>query len=126
MKNYYNCRHAPRFFKVEDMVNLHLHRSYTLPGFTNHKTGQQFVRPLKVLEQIRRLAYRLEIPVACKIHPVILVGHLEVATQPSANPYQRPRMDHPRPMKPEEDIKNTKDHYIIKKLFGKQVTQEWT
>ena len=42
-----------------DMMNLRLLCGYTLPGITNHKTGQQFVRLLKVLEQIERLAYRL-------------------------------------------------------------------
>ena len=35
-------------------------------------------------------------------------------------------MDHPRPVEPEEDIKGTRNYYIIKMLFSKQVTQGQT
>ena len=56
--------------------NSYLHRA----GITNHQTGQQFVRLLKVLKQIRKLAYWIEILPIWKIHPVNLVVHLEPAT----------------------------------------------
>ena len=63
IKDYYNCRHALRFFKVGDMLNLRLHRAYTFQGITNNKRSQQFVEPLKVLKQIERLTYRLKVSV---------------------------------------------------------------
>ena len=42
------------------------------------------------------------------------------------NLYQRPRIDYPGPVKPEDNVKNTKDHYIIENLPGKRVIQRWT
>ena len=61
IKDYYNRRHTLRFFQVKQIVNLHLHCVYTLPRITNHQTGKQFVRLLKVLKWIKRLAYKPEI-----------------------------------------------------------------
>ena len=78
---------------------------------------------LTILEYVEKLAYRLEILPIWKIHPVILIAHLEPAMNPADDPYQRPRLDHPGPVEPEEEMKFTGDHYIIKKLLGKQVTQ---
>ena len=104
------------------MVNLRLHCGYIFSGITNYKTGQQFVGPLKILEQIGKLVYRLEILIIWKIHLVILVTHLELATQQSKKTYHRPKMNYPGPMEPKKDVKNTGDHYIVEKLFSKQVT----
>lgn len=48
MKQQYNGQHQRKSFKVGDMVNLRLHRGYTLPAIKNKKLQQQFVRPLKI------------------------------------------------------------------------------
>ena len=126
MKDYYDWRHTPKFFEVGDMVNLRLHRDYTLPGITNRKTGQQFVGPLKVLERIRQLAYRLDIPAVWKIHPVISTAHLEPATNPVADPYQRPRLDHPGPVETKDNVEPTEDHYVVEKLLRKRISRGQT
>ena len=56
-----------------------------LPGITNQKTGQQFVGPLTILERMRKLAYRLKILPIWKIHPMILVPHLKLTTNPMSH-----------------------------------------
>ena len=100
MKEYYDIRHKPKFFKVGDMVNLRLHRGYSVPSITKRKIDQQFVGPFRVVERIGRLAYRLQLPPIMRIHPVISVAHLEAATDPDQDPFQRPRpqLDHPPPV----------------------------
>ena len=94
-----------------------------LPGITNWKTGQQFVGPLTILECIRKLAYRLKIPSIWKIHLVILITDLELATNPANDLYWRPRLDHLGPMEPENNVEPTGDNYVIKKLLGKMTSQ---
>ena len=107
-------------------MNLRLHQGYKLLGITNQKTGQQFVRPLTILEHVGKLAYRLEILSIWKIHLVILIAHLEPATNLASNSYWRPRLDHSGLVKPEEKVESTGDHYVIDKLLGKRTSQEWT
>ena len=83
IKHYYESKHKPQFFKKGDMVNLRLHRGYSLPGQDKSmKISQPFVGPLRVLERIGRLTYHLEIPEPWKIHDVISIAHLEPATNP--------------------------------------------
>ena len=50
MKYYYDKRHQPLYFQLNDMMNLHLHQEYTLSSlFTNKKLKQQFADLIKVL-----------------------------------------------------------------------------
>ena len=81
-KYYYDTNQQPQFFAIGDEVLLWLHRGYKLPGITNKKLERQFFRPFKVTEQIRRLAYRLDLPPAWKIHNVISIAHLEQHERP--------------------------------------------
>lgn len=92
MKNSYDAKHKPIFFKVGDFVSLRLHRGYNVPGIQgrNTKIEQQFAGPFRILERIGRLAYRIELPPAMKIHPVISVAHLEPCPDPAKDPFGRP------------------------------------
>jgi len=94
MKHYYNKAHMSRYFQSGNMVNLHLHWGYSLPGIENKKLNQQFVDPLRVAEWIDWLAYHLDIPASWKIHDVISIVHLEPATSAEKDPYCRSRPDH--------------------------------
>lgn len=95
MKDYYDSKHLAIFFEVGNLVNLRLHRGYRVPGITSKKIGPQLVGPFRILERIGRLAYRLELPDNMLIHDVISVAHLEPATDPQADPYQRHRIQAP-------------------------------
>ena len=37
--------------------------------------------------------------------------------------YRRPRLDHPGPMEPENNVEPTRDHYMVEKLLGKRTSQ---
>jgi len=50
MKYYYDERHQPLYFQLNDMMNLCLHQGYTLSSlFINKKLKQQFADLIKVL-----------------------------------------------------------------------------
>lgn len=91
IKEYYNTRHKRKFFEVGDLINLRLHKEYHVPTITSRKIRQQFVGPFKIVKRIERLTYQLELPANMKIHNVIFIAHLEPATDPTKNPYQRRR-----------------------------------
>lgn len=59
------------------------------------KIGPQLVGPLRLIERIGRLAYRLELPTNMRIHDVVSVAHLEPATDPKLDPYKRNRSPPP-------------------------------
>ena len=54
---------------------------------------------------------------------MILVAYMEPSTQPSQDPYRRPRLNHPGPVEPEDNVKPTGDHYVIEKLLEKRTSQ---
>ena len=78
MKFYYDKKHESLFFKVRDMINLHLHHSYTLPDLkTNKKLSQQFVDLIWILKHLEHLTYCLDISTSWKIHNIVSITHLE-------------------------------------------------
>ena len=118
MKYYYNQKHKPLYFKMKDLINLHLHKSYTLPSLKekNKKLRQQFVSLLKVLNCVEKLTYWLELSSNWCIHDVISVAHLEPAH--TNDPYWRPR-----PEEPKEVIVNDEKKWEVKKLLFKRTYQ---
>ncbi len=59
MKYYYDWKHKSLYFKTEDLINLHLHKNYTLLSLKkkNKKLRQQFMSLLKVLNCVEKLIY---------------------------------------------------------------------
>ena len=57
---------------------------------------------------------------------MILVAHLKPAANLADDLYRRPRLDHQGLVKPEDNVKPTKGHYVIKKLLGKRTSQGQT
>ncbi len=81
MKYYYNQKHKFLYFKMRDLINLHLHKNYTLLSLKkkNKKLRQQFVSLLKVLNCVEKLIYQLKLSLSWCIHDVILIAHLKSA-----------------------------------------------
>ena len=79
MKNKYDSQHTSLFFKIEDLVKLHLHKSYNILNIKLRKLSTQFVDSFKVIERIDCLAYRLKLFNTMRIHNVIFIAHLKSA-----------------------------------------------
>ena len=113
-KFYYDQTHLPLRLEVGQYALLRLYKGYHIPSVTSRKLGAQRVGPFKVLEKVGRLAYRLKLPPHWKIHPVILVTHLEPC--PGNDPYQRPRPAHPAAVSMEGDV----GIYVIERLIDRR------
>jgi len=85
MKQYADQHRSERELSVGDMVYLKLQpyiQSLVAPR-SNQKLSFRFYGPFKVLERIGAVAYRLELPDACRIHPVVHISQLKRHVPPS-------------------------------------------
>lgn len=89
MKRTYDRRHKPIFYKPDDWVYLRLHQGYNVPSIQHPKISPQFAGPVRVIEQVGRLAYKLDLPPLWQIHPVVSIAHLEPAPSQHLDPYGR-------------------------------------
>lgn len=77
-KHYDDARRKPTFFEIGDEVFIRLSENgYTLPMGLSRKYSPRRAGPFKVVERIGRSAYKLVLPDAWRVHPVISVDHLE-------------------------------------------------
>ena len=113
-KFYYDQSHLPLRLEVGQYALLRLYKGYYIPSVTSRKLGAQRVGPFKVLEKVGNLAYRLELPPHWKVHPVILVTHLEPCL--GKDPYNRPRPAQPAAVSMEGDV----GIYVIEKLLDRR------
>ncbi len=116
MKYYYNWKYKSLYFKMRDLVNLHLHKNYTLLSLKekNKKLRQQFMSLLKVLNCVKKLTYWLELSLSWHIYDVISVAHLKSAH--INDPYWWPRSE-----EPEEVIVNDEKKWEVEKLLFKRM-----
>ena len=88
MAGYYDRNKIVKEFKVGDQVLLRIkdyHRSASV--YAHPQIGPQRTGPFEIIERVGKLAYRLRLPDTVKLHPVINVAKLELAT---ARHYDRP------------------------------------
>ena len=91
-KKQYDIKHRPLSFDVKDNAYLRLHQGYHLPGNPPRKYNQQRAGPFKILKKIKLQAYYLNFPPNWRIHPIVLVQHLD--KRPGANKRPLPTPDH--------------------------------
>ena len=96
---------------------LYLHYKYKISRVKNYKLHNQRVDLFKILEKMKRLAYRLDLPSLMKIYSMISVAQLELARSTS-DPYERTQQS-PPPVK-EDDLTNL---YEIETLLNKRVSR---
>jgi hypothetical protein len=96
-KYHYDKKHLPMFLKVDDYALLRLHRGYNIPSIKclGPKLSQQYVGPFRVKEKVGPLAYKLNLPLRWRIHPVFTIAQLEPCPAPESDSFQRIRPDHP-------------------------------
>ncbi|XP_066317156.1 uncharacterized protein [Miscanthus floridulus] len=85
MKHYADQHRSERELAVGEMVYLKLQpyiQSSVAPR-SNQKLSFRFYGPFRVLERIGAAAYRLELPDACWIHPVVHISQLKRHVPPS-------------------------------------------
>jgi hypothetical protein len=85
-----------REFSVGDLVYLKLQpyiQSSVAPR-SNQKLSFKFFGPFPILQRIGKVAYKLQVPETCRIHPVVHVSqlkrhvpsHIQVSSDPSIIP----------------------------------------
>ena len=79
-------------FQVGDYVYLKLHpdKQRSLAQHSNQKLSMRYYGPYKIIQRVGTVAYKLELPRDCRIHPVFHVSQLKGATGATASSYTIP------------------------------------
>lgn len=85
MKWYAYMKHSELQFQVEDWVSVKLqpYRQHSVQLRRNRKLGMKYFGPLRILEKVGTVAYRLKLPDGAKIHPVF---HISLVKQCAGDP----------------------------------------
>lgn len=85
MKQQADKNRSQREFNVGDMVYLKLqpYVQASVAPRSNRKLSFRFYGPFRVLARVGKVAYKLELPPTCRIHPVIHVSQLKLHVPPS-------------------------------------------
>ena len=121
-KYHYDKGHHPQFLRVGEWADLNLHKGYKIPttSVIDRKYSQQRAGPMRVVERVGRLAYRLDIPDHWRVHPVFSIAQFEPAPAPDANPYNRPRPTNPPPVESEREQVVGMQEYNVEKLLDRR------
>lgn len=79
MKQHADSNRTEREFAIGDYVYLKLHPYHqkSLLKRPSHKLSPRYYDPFKILEHIGKVAYKLQLPPQCKIHPTFHVSLLK-------------------------------------------------
>ena len=125
----YDKKRQDMIFTPKDKVYITMGK-FGQPGYKLPSTGklsEQQVGPFDVIEQVGKLAYRLDIPPNWKIHPVISVAHLE---RHVPDPFNRSIMPLPETIHDDDD--GSHDEWEVEEIIrsrwtgkGRNKRKEW-
>jgi hypothetical protein len=119
MKDRFDAKHKPLNLQIGDLAYIRLHHGYQIASKVHHKFGAQRTGPFKVI-RVYPNAYRLALPPAWKIHPMVSIEHLE--PHPAGNdPFDRDLpISWPQPMDGQDAIWKTFDAIIQERISAGQ------
>ena len=79
--------------KVDDIIDLRLHKSYFLISKFDKNLFNQYVKSFLVKQRVNRLAYELNLFFTLRIYSIILITQLK-SIDVFVNSYQRSKFDY--------------------------------
>ncbi|GJV33354.1 ty3-gypsy retrotransposon protein [Tanacetum coccineum] len=123
-----NKHRVDKDFEVGELVYLYLrvYRQTSVARRDVHKLSRHFFLPFKVLEKIKKVAYRLDLPPGYRIHPVFHVSLL-CLSQGDPNPSTLPLPDKFIDDIPVLQLEDILDHRTVHKhgITDHQVLVKW-
>ncbi len=118
-KVYYDRKHSSLFLKVDEWVLLRLHHDYIISDSKNmiKKISIQYIDSFKIIQRIKRLAYRLDISSDWKIHSIFSIAQLESTSDLAKDSYDRSRSTHSL------SVIDTQNEYEIERLLNKKTVK---
>lgn len=109
-KKYYDARRQPKEFQTGDLVLLKFNKfgpGYKAPHPHQHKLAP-LGTPLRIIEKVSPLAYRLKLPANSKIHDIVSIAHLKK--------YRSDEQLRPLPI-----VVDEREEYEVERIDGERV-----
>lgn len=118
-KTWYDRNHKSMTLWVKEYAFLRLHRDYYLSKHSFKKLSQQYCDSFLIIKWVEQLAYKLELSAHWRIHSVIFIAQLKLASK-DADSFKRSRLNNLFSIEVEKDIKKWVS-YEIEKLINDRV-----
>lgn len=119
IKIYFDKRHLLFLMKSNNKIFLRLHKEYTLSNKNNAKLFNQRCDFFVIKRRIDRLTYELELFFKWKIHSIIFIAQLKLATK-TDDSYNRYRSHYSNFVQIIDDIE-TKKLYEVERIIVKRI-----